>query len=133
MQQHAHLYGRRTPREGEQPRSQDAVPRLAGELQNIIDRLFDLLPVVRAYVQHPGFEGRFGLKHVAPALVPGLRYDTMEIAEGGTARRTMEAMLLGPAQNPEAKRATRKALLEYCKQDTRATMGVLAWLRAAAL
>ena len=110
MQQHAHLYGRRTPREGEQPRSQDAVPRLAGELQNIIDRLFDLLPVVRAYVQH-----------------------TMEIAEGGTARRTMEAMLLGPAQNPEAKRATRKALLEYCKQDTRATMGVLAWLRAAAL
>jgi predicted RecB family nuclease len=41
-------------------------------------------------------------------------------------------MLLGPEQSPEEKMATRKALLEYCKQDTRATMGVLAWLREVA-
>jgi hypothetical protein len=118
--------------EGRLRELQDAVPRLAGELQNIIDRLFDLLPVVRAHVEHPGFQGRFGLKHVAAALVPGLRYDTMEIGEGGTASRTLEAMLLGPEQSPEEKMATRKALLEYCKQDTRATMGVLAWLREVA-
>ena len=119
--------------EGRLRELRDAVPRLAGELQDIIDRLFDLLPVVRAHVEHPGFEGRFGLKRVAPALVPGLRYDTMEIGEGGIASRTLEAMLLGPGPSPAEKTATRKALLAYCKQDTRATMGVLAWLREAAL
>jgi hypothetical protein len=107
---------------------QDAVPELAEELQSIIDRLFDLLPIMRAYVQHPGFEGRFGLKNVAPAVVPGLRYDEMEIADGGTASRTLEAMLLGPKLSAAETRRTREALLSYCAQDTRATMGVLAWL-----
>jgi hypothetical protein len=45
------------------------VPELTEELQDIIDRLFDLLPIMRAYVEHPGFEGHFSLKNVAPAVV----------------------------------------------------------------
>jgi predicted RecB family nuclease len=111
---------------------QEAVPELADELQSIIDRLFDLLPVMRAQVRHPGFEGHFSLKNVAPALVPDLRYDEMEIGDGGTASRTLEAMLLGPKLTATERRRTRQALLAYCEQDTRATMGVLAWLREVA-
>jgi len=53
----------------------------------------------------------------------------MEIGDGGTASRTLEAMLLGPKLPAAEKQKTREALLSYCEQDTRATMGVLAWLR----
>jgi predicted RecB family nuclease len=118
--------------EGRLRELQEAVPDLAEELQSIIDRLFDLLPVMRAHVRHPGFEGHFSLKNVAPALVPHLRYDEMEIGDGGTASRTLEAMLLGPRLKAAENQRTRRALLSYCQQDTRATMGVLAWLRELA-
>ena len=111
---------------------QEAVPALAGEIQGVIDRLFDLLPVVRAHVEHPGFEGRFGLKNVAPVVVPGVRYDEMEIGDGGTASRALEAMLLGPAMGEGEERGMRGAFLAYCALDTRATMGVLGWLRGIA-
>jgi predicted RecB family nuclease len=118
--------------EGRLRELQEAVPDLAEELQSIIDRLFDLLPVMREHVRHPRFEGHFSLKNVAPALVPDLRYDDMEIGDGGTASRTLEAMLLGPKLPVAEKRRTREALLAYCEQDTHATMGVLAWLREVA-
>jgi len=108
---------------------QDAVPDVADELQDVIDRLVDLLPIVRKNVEHPAFRGSYSLKAVAPAIIPGLKYDDMEIGDGGTASRTLAAMLLGPKMSAAEKRATRKALLTYCEQDTRATMGVLAWLR----
>ena len=32
---------------------QDAVPHLADDLQDVLDRMVDLLPVVREYVEHP--------------------------------------------------------------------------------
>jgi len=115
--------------EGRLRELQEAVPELAEELQSVIDRLVDLLPIVRKHVEHPGFGGSYSLKNVAPAVVTGLRYDEMEIGDGGTASRTLAAMLLGPRVTGAERRATREALLAYCAQDTRATMGVLAWLR----
>jgi len=109
---------------------QAAVPELAEDLEDIIDRVVDLLPIVRAYVYHPDFGGSFSLKKVAPALVECLRYDDMEIGEGGEASCALEALLLRPETMKRAERArVRKALLAYCQQDTLATMGVLQRLR----
>jgi predicted RecB family nuclease len=109
----------------------EAVPELAGELEDIIGRVVDLLPIVREHVYHPDFGGRFSLKRVAPALVKGLRYDELEIGEGGEASRALEALLLRPEEQTKAERArTRRALLAYCEQDTLATFGVLRRLRA---
>ncbi len=110
---------------------QEAVPDLAGELEDIIARLVDLLPIVRRHVVHPGFGGRYSLKKVAPALVPGLRYEEMEIGDGAAASRALETLLLGPEVSAGERRRTREALLAYCGQDTLATMGVLSWLRRA--
>ena len=111
---------------------QAAVPELAEELGVIIERLVDLLPIMRAYVSHPGFGGRFGLKRVAPVVVPGLRYEDLQIGDAGTASRTLQAMLLGPKPDVANDATTRASLLAYCGQDTLATMGVLAWLREVA-
>lgn len=112
---------------------QAAVPELADDIERIIGRIVDLLPLVRAYVYHPAFRGRFSLKKVAPALVAGLRYDALDIGEGGEASRALEALLLRPEtmSAPEQARI-RNALLAYCAQDTLATMGVLQRLRELA-
>jgi predicted RecB family nuclease len=112
---------------------QTAVPELAEELEDVIGRIVDLLPIVRAHVYHPDFGGRFSLKKVAPALVDGLRYDEMEIGEGGEASRALETLLLRPDTMKSAeRRRLRDALRAYCAQDTLATMGVLQRLRELA-
>jgi predicted RecB family nuclease len=112
---------------------QEVVPELEEELEEIIERVVDLLPIVRAHVYHPDFGGRFSLKKVAPALVEGLRYDELEIGEGGEASRTLEALLLRPETMTKARRVrVCKALLAYCEQDTLATMGVLRRVRELA-
>jgi predicted RecB family nuclease len=112
---------------------QEAVPELAEKLEDVIARVVDLLPIVREHVYHPDFGGRFSLKKVAPALVAGLRYDEMEIGEGGEASRALETLLLRPETMKRAERwRMREALRAYCAQDTLATMGVLQRLRELA-
>jgi len=53
----------------------ETLPALAAPLRSIVDRLVDLLPVVRNHVYHPDFGGSFSLKSVLPALVPEIRYE----------------------------------------------------------
>ena len=48
----------------------DALPDRALALVDLRGRLLDLLPVVRGHLYHPGFEGSYSLKRVAPALAP---------------------------------------------------------------
>jgi hypothetical protein len=109
------------------------VPALRRELDRVNDRLVDLLPIVRDHVYHPDFNGSFGMKAVGPALVPGLGYDELEIAEGGTASAVLEGMLLVESKIAPGERATlRKQLLDYCEKDTLAMVKVVEALRAMA-
>jgi hypothetical protein len=55
-----------------------------GELKRIQCRLWDLLPMIRNHVYHPRFAGSYSLKSVLPALVPGITYAGMEVANGRT-------------------------------------------------
>ena len=115
--------------EGRLRKLQEAAPELAEELQGVIDRLVDLLPIVRDHVDYVGFGGSYSLKAVAPALVERLSYEGMEVGDGGTASRALREMLLGARMGCVEKRKTRALLLAYCGKDTRATMGVLEWVR----
>jgi predicted RecB family nuclease len=97
----------------------EALPALAEPLRSIVDRLADLLPVVRNHVYHPDFGGSFGLKSVLPALVPGLSYENLPIADGETASLELERLLFnGHELESEAKERVREDLLRYCHQDT---------------
>lgn len=107
------------------------VPTHRKALRSIISRLVDLLPIVRDHVYHPDFGGSFGLKAVAPALVPGLDYEHLEIGDGATAAGALEGLLLaGDQLAPGERKALRKQLLAYCEQDTLAMVKVVAALRA---
>ena len=103
-------------------------PDLAPQLNAIEQRLYDLLPTVRANVKHPGFHNSYSLKSVAPALVPGFGYDDLDIAGGGDAQGAMNLMMRGRIAAEEVP-VLRERLLRYCERDTEATAAILQALR----
>jgi predicted RecB family nuclease len=103
-------------------------PDFAGRIKKIQRRLWDLLPVVRNHVYHPAFAGSYSLKAVLPALVPEMSYDGMAVANGQDAGLAWESLVRGGLDQSERER-TRKALLDYCRQDTLALVRLLDKLR----
>lgn len=107
------------------------VPRLAAELTALEGKLVDLLPVLRRHVYHPGFAGRFGIKHVLNPLVPDLTYDDLAIVDGQVASVEI-ARLLFVAHKVRDRDQLRRDLLAYCERDTWAMVRLLARLREVA-
>ena len=95
----------------------DAFPDLAERLQAILDRLTDLLPIIRDHVYHPDFRGSFSIKKVLPALVPELSYAGLDVADGDTAITRFARMARGEISGDDVE-VTRRQLLDYCKLDT---------------
>ena len=89
----------------------------AQRISRVLDRLWDLLPVVRKYIYHPNFNNSFSLKTVLPALVPDMTYDGMSVSEGQEAGLAFERMIGGSLSVSEREK-TRQDLLAYCRQDT---------------
>jgi Domain of unknown function(DUF2779) len=93
------------------------LPGFSGRIEKIQRRLWDLLPIIRDHVYHPAFGGSYSLKSVLPALVPQMTYEGMEVADGQAAGLTWESLVRGELDSDERERI-RKALLDYCGQDT---------------
>ncbi len=93
-------------------------PALSEQLLAINERAVDLLPIARERYYHPSQQGSWSIKKVLPAVVPELRYDTLDgVQDGGMA---MEAFLEGihPDTSAERKAQIGQQLLAYCKLDT---------------
>lgn len=93
------------------------LPAYASTIGDIKARLWDLLTVVRQHVYHPDFGGSFSLKKVLPALVNKMNYETLEVADGAQAGLAW-IKSLDPAKSDGEKQQIRRALSEYCGQDT---------------
>jgi len=93
------------------------LPQFSGRIKKIQQRLWDLLPIIRDHIYHPAFGGSFSLKSVLPALVPEMTYEGMEVAEGRAAGLAWESLVSGTVDGIDRDRI-RKALLDYCGQDT---------------
>jgi hypothetical protein len=104
----------------------------AERIKVIQGRLWDLLPIIRNHVYHPAFAGSYSLKAVLPALVPEMNYDGMIVANGQEAGLAWESLVRGTV-NEADREITRKALLDYCGQDTLALVGLLKKLRGSIL
>lgn len=100
------------------------VPEFSGRIEKIQRRLWDLLPIIRDHVYHPAFGGSYSLKSVLPALVPEMSYGGMEVADGQDAGLAWESLVRGEMDERERGRM-RKALLDYCGQDTLALVRLL--------
>jgi predicted RecB family nuclease len=106
------------------------LPEYTQRIRDIQRRLWDLLPVVRNHVYHPAFGGSFSLKAVLPALVPEMTYEGMEVPNGQAAGLAWESIIKGNSSESE-RQAKRKALLDYCGQDTLALVRLLEALQTA--
>lgn len=88
-----------------------------------------MLPVVRNCVYHPAFAGSYSLKAVLPALVPEMTYADMAVGNGQDAGIAWESLVRGSLDRAERDRIKR-ALLDYCRQDTLALVRLveILWL-----
>ena len=68
------------------------------------------------------------MKAVLPALIPTLTYDGMAVADGQQAGVAWESLVRGGLDQVEREK-TRRALLDYCEQDTLAMVRLLEALR----
>jgi hypothetical protein len=91
-------------------------PDLEEPLKSIISRLLDLMECSKC-VNHPKFKGSNSIKDVLPALVPGMSYKGMSIANGEDASVIFAYMALGKF-TPEECTRIREDMLRYCELDT---------------
>ena len=98
-------------------------PDLAPALEDIIARIFDLLPLARANYYHPDMQGSWSIKAVLPTIAPDLAYDDLEVAHGGAAQEAF-GEIMHPDTTPERRRQLREALLQYCERDTLAMVRI---------
>jgi hypothetical protein len=102
-------------------------------LARYIDRLVDLLPIVKEFYYHPSMQGSFSIKKVLPKIAPDLDYQKLdEVQEGSGA----QLAYLYAALDPETSRS-RKADLDaklriYCRQDTWAMVEIAYFLASKA-
>lgn len=102
-------------------------PDLAAQLDDIIDRLFDLQPIAKARFYHPSQQGSWSIKAVLPALVPELRYDRLEGVQDGGAAILAYLEMIAPECDPEIRGRRALELRRYCRLDTLAMVGI--WAR----
>jgi predicted RecB family nuclease len=104
------------------------LPEFSGRINKIQRRLWDLLPIIRDHVYHPAFAGSYSLKSVLPALVPEMTYDGMQVANGQDAGLAWKSLLRGVLDQKDHD-MIKKALLDYCGQDTIALLRLLERLK----
>lgn len=93
-------------------------PDLAGQLNAVIARIVDLLPIMRECYYHPAMKGSWSIKKVVPTIAPDLDYGNLEnVASSGDAPLAyLEATHPGTT---EVRRVELDAALRrYCANDT---------------
>jgi len=100
-------------------------PDLADPLHQIIDRLFDLHPVVKDNYYHPKMLGSWSIKAVIPCVAPHMNYAELEgINEGmGASDGFIEA--IAAETTSERKAELEEQLLRYCRFDTEAMVEIV--------
>ena len=106
----------------------ESLPQLTPELNALVARLVDLLPVIRENIYLPAFHGSYSIKKVLPALVPGFDYSQLQVQDGLQAGLAFAKMLDEP--DPDSRQAVRNDLLAYCGQDTLAMVKIRVALRS---
>jgi len=104
-------------------------PKFKGRAENFLSRIKDLLVPFRGFAYyHPDQEGSASLKDVLPAMT-GITYEGMDLSAGGDAGAKFIEVTFKDA-SAEERAKVRKALIDYCTQDTMAMVEILEKLEA---
>lgn len=104
-------------------------PEHAAVLEGWIERLVDLLPIVKENFYHPVMAGSFSIKKVLKAVAPQLDYSQLEEVQEGTGAQIayLEAAF-DPNVTLERKAQICERLTFYCRLDTWAMVVVAYFL-----
>jgi len=92
-------------------------PEYKDFMEDVNNRVYDLMKVFKKDYLHPDFQGSASIKKVLPVMLPELSYKELDIQNGTMAMGEWDKMVNGNLDN-EDKGEVAKNLLEYCKLDT---------------
>jgi hypothetical protein len=100
-------------------------PDLAVSLKRIIDRLYDLHPVVKENYYHPRMLGSWSIKAVMPTINPEMDYAKLEGIKEGTGASDGFIEAIQPDISAERKAELYEQLRRYCRFDTEAMVEII--------
>ena len=103
-------------------------PDLAEELQKLMERLEDLLSIVRKTYYHPDMRGSWSIKNVLPTMAPHLDYGTLGDVQDGSAAGTTYLQIINPETDTAERQRLVRELLAYCEHDTLAMVELVKYL-----
>lgn len=105
---------------------------LAGQLHAAIARLVDLHPPTKQHYDHAALNGSWSLKAVLPTVAPDLDYAKLGEVQDGLAAQRAYAQASAPNTPAPRRDSLRRALLDYCRQDTLALVRLVEFFSHAA-
>jgi len=106
-------------------------PDLAPGLNALAERLFDLLPLIKAHYYHPEMKGSYSVKAVLPTVAPELSYDELAEVHDGVGAQLAYEQLIDPDTEAQRRRALSNQLREYCRLDTLAMVRIVQFFEKA--
>jgi len=102
----------------------DQFEDLREELEALLPRIEDLLPIARKCYYNPSQGKTWSLKAVTPAIAPDLSYEDLEGVQVGTEAGPAFQEAILPETTPDRREELRRQMLAYCKLDTLATVKI---------
>jgi hypothetical protein len=103
----------------------DMFPDLKRDLDRIIERLFDLHPVVKEHYYHPDMLGSWSIKAVLPTINPDMDYKRLEGIREGTAASNGFLEAISSETDMVRKLELEEQLRRYCRFDTEAMVEIV--------
>lgn len=97
----------------------EAFPADADFLLDLESRFWDLEDAFHHHFYHKSFGGSVSIKKVLPYFAPEMKYDRLNIKNGGQAQAVL-FKLLSPGIGEQERQQMREDLLTYCGQDSMA-------------
>jgi hypothetical protein len=110
----------------------EMLPDLAGDLEKIVNRLYDLHPVVKQNYYHPDMLGSWSIKAVMPTINAQMDYSKLEGINEGTGASDGFIEAINPDTDMVRKLELEEQLLRYCKFDTEAMVAIVRFFTSSA-
>jgi hypothetical protein len=104
-------------------------PDLDVPINNIIDRLVNLLPWLQNHYYHPAMKGSWSIKAVLPTIAQHLDYSHLEDVKNGTLAQLAYLDIINPGTDQTIREQKISNLLKYCELDTKAMVEVVQFFK----
>lgn len=95
-------------------------PDLSNQLDGLVARLVDLLPITRNHYYHPAMKGSWSIKAVLPCVAPDLSYSIFDEVMDGQAAQRAYLEIINPDNPGDRRKKLEAELRKYCQMDTMA-------------